>query len=98
MLFYSLFKTLVNERITIELKNGVILEGNLHSVDQYLNVKLVEVKSLESKGRPFYQNCKTCFIRGSCVKYMVLPKEKVKTDLLEEATRRENFNPKRYTR
>lgn len=43
MLFFSFFKTLVGKDIIVELKNDVELSGKLHSVDQYLNVKLNDV-------------------------------------------------------
>lgn len=36
----SLFKTLVDHEITVELKNEVCIRGTLKSVDQYLNIKL----------------------------------------------------------
>ena len=49
MLFYSFFKTLVGKEIVVELKNDLALRGTLHSVDQYLNIKLlgVQVEALE---------------------------------------------------
>ncbi len=34
----------MGKEIAVELKNDVALTGNLHSVDQYLNVKLTNVK------------------------------------------------------
>ncbi|KXZ47085.1 hypothetical protein GPECTOR_38g322 [Gonium pectorale] len=40
MLFFSLFKTLVGKEVTVELKNDLCISGALHSVDQYLNIKL----------------------------------------------------------
>ena len=40
MLFYSYFKTLVGKEVTVELKNDLAIAGTLHSVDQYLNLKL----------------------------------------------------------
>ena len=44
MLFYSYFKTLTGREVTVELKNDVAITGTLHSVDQYLNVKLNGVR------------------------------------------------------
>ena len=44
MLFYSFFKTLVGKEVTVELKNDLAVRGVLHSVDQYLNVKLEDIK------------------------------------------------------
>jgi len=35
------------------------------------------------------QSVKTCFIRGSVIKYVQLPASEVDTELLQDATRRE---------
>ena len=43
MLFYSFFKTLVGKEVVVELKNDLAVRGTLHSVDQYLNIKLLNV-------------------------------------------------------
>lgn len=51
-LFYSFFKTLVGKEIAVELKNDVALTGTLHSVDQYLNVKLTDVHVVEAERYP----------------------------------------------
>ena len=40
MLFYSFFKSLVGKDVIIELKNDLSICGTLHSVDQFLNIKL----------------------------------------------------------
>ena len=45
MLFYSFFKTLVGKEVVVELKNDLEIKGVLHSVDQYLNVKLEGVEA-----------------------------------------------------
>jgi len=42
-LFYSFFKTLVGKELEVELKNDLAVRGTLHSVDQYLNIKLTDV-------------------------------------------------------
>jgi small nuclear ribonucleoprotein (snRNP)-like protein len=52
-LFYSFFKTLVGKEIIIELKNDIVLKGTLHSVDQYLNVKLENIKVVDEKEHPY---------------------------------------------
>ena len=46
MLFFSFFKTLVGKEVIVELKNDIKLKGTLHSVDQYLNVKLTKVSPM----------------------------------------------------
>lgn len=50
MLFYSFFKTLVGKEIVVELKNDMNIRGTLHSVDQYLNVKLLDI-SVHDEGK-----------------------------------------------
>lgn len=51
-LFYSFFKTLIGKEIAVELKNDVALMGTLHSVDQYLNIKLLSVSVVEGDKFP----------------------------------------------
>ncbi|KAG1742188.1 U6 snRNA-associated Sm-like protein LSm2 [Suillus lakei] len=73
MLIFSVFKTLTDQRVTVELKNDLSITGVLKSVDQH----------------PHMMAVKNCFIRGSVVRYVQLPAEHVDTQLLEDATRRE---------
>eukprot|EP00891_Asterochloris_glomerata_P007685 jgi/Astpho2/7685/e_gw1.00115.153.1_t len=89
MLFYSYFKTLVGKEVTIELKNDLQISGTLHSVDQYLNIKLHNTKVLEDQKYPHLKSVKNCFIRGSVVRYIQLPPGSVDTEILHDATRRE---------
>ena len=51
-MFYSFFKTLVGKEIAVELKNDVALTGTLHSVDQYLNIKLNDVNVVDAEKYP----------------------------------------------
>ncbi|RYH13349.1 hypothetical protein EON65_35870 [archaeon] len=69
MLFFSFFKTLVGQEVTIELKNGINMKGSLVSVDQYLNVKLKSVSVEHPEKYPQLACLKTCFIRGSVIRY-----------------------------
>eukprot|EP00953_Heterococcus_sp_UTEX-ZZ885_P009580 5633-Heterococcus_DN1.PRE.2 len=89
-LFYSFFKTLVGKEVCVELKNEVSLTGVLHSVDQYLNVKLTGVKVVDSERYPQFADMKGCFIRGSVVRYIQIPSSEVDTELLQDACRKEN--------
>ncbi|OQS05098.1 hypothetical protein THRCLA_02718 [Thraustotheca clavata] len=89
MLFYSFFKTLLGKEVAVELKNDVALVGTLHSVDQYLNFKLIDVTVVESEKYPQLMNMKNCFIRGSVVRYIQIAKADVDTELLQDAARRE---------
>ncbi|KAF6256559.1 hypothetical protein COO60DRAFT_1627135 [Scenedesmus sp. NREL 46B-D3] len=72
MLFYSYFKTLVGKEVTVELKNDLAITGILHSVDQYLNIKLTNTHVQNETKYPHMMSVRNCFIRGSVVRY-VLP-------------------------
>jgi U6 snRNA-associated Sm-like protein LSm2 len=69
MLFFSFFKTLIGQQLTIELKNGVTISGSLISVDQYLNVKLQGINVKDPTQHPQLAALKNCFIRGSVIRY-----------------------------
>jgi small nuclear ribonucleoprotein (snRNP)-like protein len=43
---------LIGKEIAVELKNDVALMGTLHSVDQYLNIKLLNVSVVEEDKFP----------------------------------------------
>lgn len=88
-LFYSFFKTLVGKEVVVELKNGLSIRGQLHSVDQYLNVKLSDI-SVEDEARyPHLISVNNMFIRGSVIRYIQLPSSAVDTSLLQDATRKD---------
>ena len=70
MLFYSYFKTLVGKEVTVELKNDLAITGTLHSVDQYLNIKLNDVRVVNEAKYPQMMSVRNCFIRGSVVRYV----------------------------
>mmetsp|Transcript_3265 Transcript_3265/g.20342 ORF Transcript_3265/g.20342 Transcript_3265/m.20342 type:complete len:94 (-) Transcript_3265:848-1129(-) len=89
MLFYSFFKTLVGQEVTVELKNDLALVGRLHSIDQFLNLKLDDVHVADEQKHPHMASVKNCFIRGSVVRYVQLPSDGVDVDALHDATRRE---------
>lgn len=89
MLIFSVFKTLTDQRVTVELKNDLSITGVLKSVDQFLNIRLDSIKVLDEARHPHMMAVKNCFIRGSVVRYVQLPAEHIDTQLLEDATRRE---------
>ena len=89
MLFYSFFKTLVNKEIAVELMNDVALTGKLHSVDQYLNIKLLETKVADPERYPQLTAMTSVFIRGSVVRYIQIPKSDVDVELLQDAARKQ---------
>ncbi|PGH16185.1 hypothetical protein AJ79_01952 [Helicocarpus griseus UAMH5409] len=88
----SFFKTLTNHTVTIELKNDIRIRGILKSVDQYLNIKLDDIEVLDLDQYPHLSSVKNIFVRGSVVRYIVLPQAEVDRGLLEDATRREAAN------
>lgn len=89
MLFFSFFKTLESKIVTIELKNDLMIKGQLHSVDQYLNCKLQQVEVLNADHHPHLLSVSSVFIRGSVVRYVHITPTDVDIALLQDATRRE---------
>eukprot|EP00281_Chroomonas_sp_CCMP1168_P023295 CAMPEP_0206221824 /NCGR_PEP_ID=MMETSP0047_2-20121206/5628_1 /ASSEMBLY_ACC=CAM_ASM_000192 /TAXON_ID=195065 /ORGANISM="Chroomonas mesostigmatica_cf, Strain CCMP1168" /LENGTH=125 /DNA_ID=CAMNT_0053644599 /DNA_START=92 /DNA_END=467 /DNA_ORIENTATION=- len=89
MLFYSVFKRLIGKEIIVELKNDLALRGTLHSVDQYLNFKLVDVSVVDEERFPHMLSVKNCFIRGSVVRYVQLPEGELDPEVLQDSTRTE---------
>lgn len=85
----SFFKTLTQQTVTVELKNDISIRGTLKSVDQYLNIKLDDITVLDELKYPHLSSVKNIFIRGSVVRYVHLPPDKVDRGLLEDACRRE---------
>ncbi|XP_072113499.1 smx5 isoform X1 [Mobula birostris] len=108
MLFYSFFKSLVGKDVVVELKNDLSICGTLHSVDQYLNIKLTDISVTDPEKyphmglflflhvdySPFQLSVKNCFIRGSVVRYVQLPADEVDTQLLQDAARKEAMQQK----
>lgn len=68
--------------------------GTLHSVDQYLNIKLTDINVTDPDKYPHLLAVKNCFIRGSVVRYVQLPSDEVDTQLLQDAARKEIVNPR----
>ena len=67
MLFYSFFKSLVGKDVVVELKNDLSICGTLHSVDQYLNIKLTEITVTDPDKHPHMTSVKSCLIQLSYV-------------------------------
>jgi len=78
---------LIGQTITVELKNDLIIKGVLYAVDQYLNLKLRDISVLEEEKYPHMISVKNCFIRGSVVRYVHVPKEHVDIPLLQDTAR-----------
>jgi len=80
----------VGKQIAVELKNDVILLATLHSVDQFLNMKLTSISVINAEKYPQLSGMRNCFVRGSCVRYIQLPAGEVDSELLQDAARKEN--------
>ncbi|KAJ1304830.1 hypothetical protein OPQ81_005964 [Rhizoctonia solani] len=65
MLIFSVFKTLTDQEVTVELKNDLSITGVLKSVDQFLNLRLDAIKVHDEARHPHMMAVKNCFIRGS---------------------------------
>ncbi|CAD2099079.1 U6 snRNA-associated Sm-like protein LSm2, putative [Plasmodium vinckei] len=91
MLFFTFFQQLAekNQHITIELKNDLQISGVLHSVDQYLNIKLTNISVNNPEKYPHLLSIKSCFVRGSVVRYVFLPSNEVNIDKLRHMCRQE---------
>ncbi|KAF9785340.1 U6 snRNA-associated Sm-like protein LSm2 [Thelephora terrestris] len=88
MLIFSVFKTLTDQTVIVELKNDLLITGVLKSVDQFLNIRLDNIQISDEVRHPHMIAVKNCFIRGSVVRYVQIPADAVDTQLLEDATRR----------
>ncbi|EAA16362.1 Sm protein, putative [Plasmodium yoelii yoelii] len=90
-LFFTFFQQLAekNQHITIELKNDLQISGVLHSVDQYLNIKLTNISVNNPEKYPHLLSIKSCFVRGSVVRYVFLPSNEVNVEKLRHMCRQE---------
>ena len=93
-LFHTFFKTLIGKEVTVELKNNLIIQGTLISVDQFLNVKLDAISVPDPDKYPQFLSIKNCFIRGSVIRYIHLPPAEIDVSSLQEATRKEYLQSK----
>eukprot|EP00922_Rhytidocystis_sp_ex-Travisia-forbesii_P022978 GHVS01033751.1.p1 GENE.GHVS01033751.1~~GHVS01033751.1.p1 ORF type:complete len:116 (-),score=13.00 GHVS01033751.1:79-426(-) len=89
-LFFTFFQTLVDKGsvLTVELKNDLQITGTLHSVDQFLNIKLNNVAVNDPQKFPHMLSVKSCFVRGSVVRYVHLPSSDIDTELLQDSCRK----------
>ena len=47
-----MFRQLIGTEITVELKNDLCIKGKLQSVDQFLNMKLVDTEAVDAEKYP----------------------------------------------
>ena len=94
MLFFEFFQGLVEKQaaVVVELKNDVQLTGVLQSIDQFLNIKLINVRVADEAKHPHLAALKNCFIRGSVVRYIHLAKSDIDTAALQDKCRKDAKN------
>ncbi|KAF5915568.1 hypothetical protein HPG69_012733 [Diceros bicornis minor] len=95
-IYESYFTAAYGGRVLSEVfqQPGVCICGTLHSVDQYLNIKLTDISVTDPEKYPHMLSVKNCFIRGSVVRYVQLPADEVDTQLLQDAARKEALQQK----
>ncbi|KIY50128.1 hypothetical protein FISHEDRAFT_71746 [Fistulina hepatica ATCC 64428] len=87
-LIFSVFKTLTDQEVTVELKNDLSITGVLKSVDQFLNIRLDNIKVLDETRHPHMARLLTSLLTLGKLTHLGLPVDHVDTQLLEDATRR----------
>lgn len=96
-MFYAILKTVANNctRVKVELKNDLIIEGNLFEVDENLNVCLKNITADSGNiNNKQFQDINDCFIRGNTIRYIHFPKDEIDPQTIEEACKRYNDNVK----
>nr|UXY86700.1 small nuclear ribonucleoprotein D1 [Cryptomonas paramecium] len=70
-MIYHILYEILNEMITIELKNGLILHGVMLNADKRMNIYLKKVK--KTNFSKINLEIESMSIRGSSIKYIILP-------------------------
>ena len=78
-----------NVQITVELKNDLQISGTLHSVDQFLNLRINNVSLNDPERYPHLLSMRNCVVRGSVIRYVHFNASDVDTDLLQDFCRKE---------
>ena len=78
----------MDQEVVVELKNDIEIKGTLKSVDQYLNLKLDNISTVNEQKYPHLEAVKSLFVRGSTVRYVHLNASSVDCTLLQDASRR----------
>lgn len=90
MPIFSVFKSIIGKEISIDLKQGITLNGTLLDVDTFLNLKLQLAKfhgSGEMETFPLNSTSRL-FVRGSAIKFVWTAEENLSIPSLEDATRK----------
>lgn len=90
MPMHGVFKSLVEKRIRVELKNKLVVTGVLKDVDTFLNIKLYHAKIEENANNVFvgFKEIDSLFLRGSFVKFIWINESDVDPSRMEDATRK----------
>mmetsp|Transcript_18776 Transcript_18776/g.30445 ORF Transcript_18776/g.30445 Transcript_18776/m.30445 type:complete len:119 (+) Transcript_18776:119-475(+) len=83
---------LVNEQVTMELKNGTTVQGTITGVDTSMNTHLKQVKVTVRHKNPV--NMSYLSIRGVNIRYFILPENADLNYLLIDTTPKQN--PPKY--
>ncbi|CAH6790091.1 Lsm2 [Phodopus roborovskii] len=94
MLLRHWYKETLGSEMMNHSERLYLICGTLHSVDQYLNIKLTDISVTDPEKYPHMLSVKNCFIRGSVVRYVQLPADEVDTQLLQDAARKEALQQK----
>jgi small nuclear ribonucleoprotein D1 len=71
MKLFNILKRILDEPITIELKNGIIVHGILKNIDKKINIFLINAKRMDNEKKSTY--IKNIAIRGNNVRYIIFP-------------------------
>ena len=71
MKLFNILKRILDEPITIELKNGIIVHGILKNIDKKINIFLINAKRMDNEKKSTY--IKNIAIRGNTVRYIIFP-------------------------
>ncbi|KAK2964288.1 putative Small nuclear ribonucleoprotein SmD1b [Blattamonas nauphoetae] len=83
MKLVKFLQRLNNETVTIEMKNGSVVQGTVTGVDVAMNIHLKTVKLIARNKEPIRTD--TICIRGNTVRYVILPDSlNIDTLLVEE--------------
>lgn len=66
-----IFNKINNENITIELKNGLLVNGILFKTDNKMNFFLKNVRIYTKTSIPSYES--SIYVRGNTIRYIFIP-------------------------
>mmetsp|Transcript_31352 Transcript_31352/g.27700 ORF Transcript_31352/g.27700 Transcript_31352/m.27700 type:complete len:98 (-) Transcript_31352:32-325(-) len=75
MIFETFFKLLCegNTRITVHMKNDLVIEGNIQNVDQHLNIQLDDIDVKDNEINPYLLSVKKLLVRGNTISHISIP-------------------------